>query len=428
MRTYVGSTSQYRPNLDPLEARHLLSGVIQVVGVYSPPALVVKLDTPRPFLPISASRYLAETAAFSQASGHSPSFGSTQDLGFSQGPVLALWSMVRPHREPDLWEHAFGPSTGSSSASDSQLIFSSSTSTSMPGPRDASPAWLASISNTAFMPMPLLRGGGLGPLSMTIQGPPWMFSYLRGEVERFYRADEEFLFAHEAPVRPPSDAVPVMASESNTEHTQGITVVTGVGYSVQVSVPLVINAVHLTALLDPESVRNEMPSLYRLINEPPGSRISEPDAGFLSQWFMVNSPASETLTAVTTVSHPDFSVISSEDDLLATDHQGELPLPQSAGLIADILPFDRASLEEAVDQLFEHLEDLGVGQLVEQGPTRVLPLSLALLGTVTAVEVARRRLRSSPGCGQSVRRRDALGSEELLGFPELPGSWSTRLT
>jgi hypothetical protein len=171
-----------------------------------------------------------------------------------------------------------------------------------------------------------------------------------------------------------------------------------------------------------------MPSLYRLINEPPGSRISEPDAGFLSQWFMVNSPASETLTAVTTVSHPDFSVISSEDDLLATDHQGELPLPQSAGLIADILPFDRASLEEAVDQLFEHLEDLGVGQLVEQGPTRVLPLSLALLGTVTAVEVARRRLRSSPGCGQSVRRRDALGSEELLGFPELPGSWSTRLT
>src|SRR5262245_33257847 len=142
MRTHFGSTSHCRPNLDPLEERHLLSGVIQVVGVYSPPAVIVGIDVPRPFVPIGFPRYLA-AVSFSQASGFSPSFGSSQDLGSSQGPIPALWSQSRPHHELDHWEHAFGPSTGSSSAFDSQLIFSSSTSTSMPGPRDASPAWLA---------------------------------------------------------------------------------------------------------------------------------------------------------------------------------------------------------------------------------------------------------------------------------------------
>ena len=66
--------------------------------------------------------------------------------------------------------------------------------------------------------------------------------------------------------------------------------------------------------------------------------------------------------------------------------------------------------------------------LADPGTTNVLPLSLALLGTVTAVEVARRRLRAKGGAWKSAARQDPLGSEELLGFPELPGSWSTRLT
>jgi hypothetical protein len=97
-------------------------------------------------------------------------------------------------------------------------------------------------------------------------------------------------------------------------------------------------------------------------------------------------------------------------------------------LVAGVLPFDRASLEQAVDQFFDQLEDLGVGQFVEQAPSRVLPLSLTVIGAVTAVEVARRRFRSKTNGGISTRRQDALSSEELRGFPELPGSWSTRLT
>jgi hypothetical protein len=106
----------------------------------------------------------------------------------------------------------------------------------------------------------------------------------------------------------------------------------------------------------------------------------------------------------------------------------ELPLPRSAGLITSAAPFDQAALERAVDQFFDQLEALGTGQLSEQGTARVLPLSLALLGAVTVVEVARRRLRSRGTGWKSAARQDPLGSEELLGFPELPGSWSTRLT
>jgi hypothetical protein len=113
---------------------------------------------------------------------------------------------------------------------------------------------------------------------------------------------------------------------------------------------------------------------------------------------------------------------------LTNGNQKEMPLPHAAGLVAGVLPFDRASLEQAVDQFFDRLEDLGVGQFVEQAPSRVLPLSLTVIGTVTAVEVARRRLRSKTGGGNSSRRQEALSSEELRGFPELPGSWSTRLT
>jgi hypothetical protein len=113
---------------------------------------------------------------------------------------------------------------------------------------------------------------------------------------------------------------------------------------------------------------------------------------------------------------------------LTNGNHEEIPLPHAAGLVAGVLPFDQASLEQAVDQFFDRLEDLGVGQFVEQAPSRALPLSLAVIGTVAAVEVARRRLRSKSDGGTGTRRQDVLSSEELRGFPELPGSWSTRLT
>jgi hypothetical protein len=106
----------------------------------------------------------------------------------------------------------------------------------------------------------------------------------------------------------------------------------------------------------------------------------------------------------------------------------ELPLPHRGGLIAGAIPLDQASLEHAVDVFFNQLEGLGMGQVAEQGPSRMIPFALTVVGSVAAVEVARRRLRERAGGWRPSRGQYPPGSEELLGFPELPGSWSTRLT
>jgi hypothetical protein len=97
-------------------------------------------------------------------------------------------------------------------------------------------------------------------------------------------------------------------------------------------------------------------------------------------------------------------------------------------LVANAVPFDQSVIEKAVDQFFDQLESLGMARLVEPGSTRLIPLSLALLGTVTVVEIARRRLKSRTGEIKAEESLNPLASEELLGYPELPGSWSTNLT
>jgi hypothetical protein len=117
------------------------------------------------------------------------------------------------------------------------------------------------------------------------------------------------------------------------------------------------------------------------------------------------------------------SLVSSDQERLL------LPLPHAAELVTEAVPFDRASLEHAIDQFFNRLEELGAGDLlVEQGPAHTIPLSLALVGTVAAIELARRWFHPTSEDDKAAHRQRSIGSEELLGFPELPGSWSTRLT
>ena len=125
---------------------------------------------------------------------------------------------------------------------------------------------------------------------------------------------------------------------------------------------------------------------------------------------------------------PESDAQASEGEPLTSDDRGGSRLPHAAGLIAKVIPFDRATLEHAVDQFFDQLEDLGVGQLPEPGLPRVLPLTLTVIAAVAGAEIARRRLRVQGSRGRDARRRDPIGSEDLLGFPELPGSWSTRVT
>ena len=110
----------------------------------------------------------------------------------------------------------------------------------------------------------------------------------------------------------------------------------------------------------------------------------------------------------------------------ADDEPGQALLPRAAGLIASLLPHDQRSLEAAVDQFLDELHDLGAGSLIEPSPIRALVVSASLIGAGVAVEATRRRLSPRRRRDRPARLWDAGDSEELLGFPELPGSWSAR--
>jgi hypothetical protein len=116
-----------------------------------------------------------------------------------------------------------------------------------------------------------------------------------------------------------------------------------------------------------------------------------------------------------------------------TDALGELPRPSSADVIAGILPFDRAGLERAIDRLIDQIDDLGGRDVVRRGPARMILFSMALASGALVLEVARRRWRSVAITGELRAGafdpdRDRQSRENLLGFPELPVSWSSRTT
>jgi hypothetical protein len=105
----------------------------------------------------------------------------------------------------------------------------------------------------------------------------------------------------------------------------------------------------------------------------------------------------------------------------------ELPRPSSADLLVRALPFDRVSLDRAIDQFFQQLEELNAGDLVKPGPARIVLYSLAMASTFAALDSVRKWWRQG-GAYQAARVRDSLATTDHIGFPELPGSWSSRLS
>jgi hypothetical protein len=101
--------------------------------------------------------------------------------------------------------------------------------------------------------------------------------------------------------------------------------------------------------------------------------------------------------------------------------------PASADLIASAFPVDRASLERAIDHFFEQLDGLNAREMAQHDPRSVIVLSLALASTFTALELVRRRWRRRALAGDFRLRRSAAGADRI-GFPELPTSWSSRLS
>jgi hypothetical protein len=96
--------------------------------------------------------------------------------------------------------------------------------------------------------------------------------------------------------------------------------------------------------------------------------------------------------------------------------EGPVPSPRHAGPLTEFLPFDRASLEDAIDRFLAPLEDLGT-ELVDWRPSPGLVQVAAFVTTATvATEVVRRRL--------GVRRAtEDAGEEAFARFPGHPSAW-----
>jgi len=255
--------------------------------------------------------------------------------------------------------------------------------------------------------------------------------------------DQEVLHAHDFQNRPPLPLI-VENSDANARDSEGgvsqnmgdavhgslgtmPASAVGINNPMAQSTPSGGSApVHLTAFLNPEALRSsQSPSIGRP-SEAPVHR----DGGLGVATNLAPANLATAATAATAIgdSESGGEARSSAGEPRTDRDAGQSLLPHAAGLISEVIRFDRASLEGAVDQFFEQLEDLGAGPLTEPGSLRALPLSLTVIGAVAGAEITRRRLRAKGGASHDTRRRDPLGSEDLLGFPELPGSWSTRLT
>jgi hypothetical protein len=181
------------------------------------------------------------------------------------------------------------------------------------------------------------------------------------------------------------------------------------------------------------------------LTSPPAQVLSLPDPDSVSARLLSeqNAPVGGSQRAVNgagrgslTLSDQHGTAITGRGGLVATtdvstaltDAQADdWPRPSSAELIASALPFDRAALDRAIDRFFQHFEDLSAGELVGKGPSQLLLYSVALASTFAALEVVHRRwwLMTT---GKHLRVRHPLAISDHIGFPELPESWSSRIS
>jgi hypothetical protein len=129
---------------------------------------------------------------------------------------------------------------------------------------------------------------------------------------------------------------------------------------------------------------------------------------------------------------PGAGLISASGASISVDVGGNeadgLPRPIGADLIGELLPFQRTPLDRILNRFLEQFNDVDVQEFVEHNPIHVVFFSLTLSSAAVALDQVRRRWRQRSLLAADVRVRDPLASRDLFGFPELPGSWSSRLT
>jgi len=99
----------------------------------------------------------------------------------------------------------------------------------------------------------------------------------------------------------------------------------------------------------------------------------------------------------------------------------KMPLPRFSDLLTEFLPFDRSSLENAIDRFLDRFEGLGAGLTDLREPTNLVPAVAATALTALAAEVALRRLRARDQA-KGAPAEDS--EEELARFAGFPNLWN----
>ncbi|MGC8638748.1 MAG: hypothetical protein ACP5XB_02585 [Isosphaeraceae bacterium] len=427
-------TCDRRPNLDFLESRYLLSGGTGVFQVSTAPAIMMGFGLQLnihtiDFGPPGIMTPVSYGAGSFEAPFHG---GSVVQFRTLQLPdAMPPWSELAPARPAFntvmMLQQPFGE-TGLQMGGQESAMTGSAPLEAFSIPEGSPPADI-----TQSLPAPFFAQGSSSGFSLA-------------DFQRYRPEDPSW--THQPPDKSTGD-LPGSNAATNLDQGQtasspapaAVAVTTqpaqsagAVNQSVQAQANVIgfavpVPSAHVSRVFGTDLPHGESTTHVGRPEESASGQPAEPAQGPLPAVSTVAQVATDSRAALTVDETTQVATLPPAVVTSGTPGAGEeLPLPQSAGLITSAAPFDRAALERAVDQFFDQLEALGTGQLAEQGTARVLPLSLALLGAVTVVEMARRRLRSRGTGWKSAARQDALGSEELLGFPELPGSWSTRLT
>ena len=405
MRKYHALNCRRRPSLDPLESRYLLSGGIEVIEVHPVPALIIGIDLRQTPLPVNDFGSLA-ISMVSGGSENWPMPGFHHDFS-----PLGEWATPAPefhaYSDPQVVSPWISPISGSENAAVST-------------PNSEGVAAAPALASHGDVPPGLVPPPSQPPSLMFLGGDPGRILHAARDLSTRPPLDETTLSSTGDTSQADNMAVSPAGNQSAVQAQGG----NSIG---QIAPSVIVSPGNLTALFKPEPEHDDQSIQMARSGESPGNRPVEAAQGILPKSGSANLVTTDDSTADGAAHRGDDASASMVDPKLS-GNQTKLLLPQAAGLIANAVPFDPAALEKAVDQFVDQVESLGMGQLVEQGPTRVIPLSFALLSTVTALEVARRRLKSGTGERKATERQSPLGSEELLGFPELPGSWSTNLT
>jgi hypothetical protein len=294
MRTHAAPSCNLRPNLDPLEDRHLLSGGFEAIGVNRPAAIVVAIE-------VRDQSQLVDLVGF-----------PTGPSGFRGGAFPQMqpgWGGVAFASRNLLF--APGPKFLSRPEIQNQLV--SLDSPSPPESRDL-PAGVTTALTVAFSQTDSTSPDSQQPGPRPMPGPPPSAVFLSSDFLRF-KLPELFLREHtfEAKPLPETNAGTVEGDMTEsaqggtaaiTSGSQGVGAVTVGNTVAQVALPLTVAPVHLTALFRSDTGRSD--SLIQAVrtNEAPGNPIIEAGRGSLSNTSSTHLAPADAPVAMA-AAHPD---------------------------------------------------------------------------------------------------------------------------